>query len=136
MNTNKIASIIIITSLIISIGIIIARDPQIKSNSNDNTILPVSNVEIKDGIQYITVNAKGGYFPRLSNGKAGIPTKLIIKTQGTYDCSAYLVINSLGYKGMLPSNGEKIIDAGTPNSDTLLRGTCGMGMYSFGIEFK
>ena len=134
MNTNKTASIIIIISLIISMDIIFTKDS--KPNGNNNVVVgeSTSNVEIRDGIQYIAVDAKGGYFPRTSNAKSGLPTKLIIKTQGTYDCSAYLVINSLGYKNMLPSNGDTIIDAGIPQRGTL-RGTCGMGMYGFAINY-
>jgi len=134
MNTNKIASAIIITGLLISLLIIFTKDskPSIDITTNGQD----SNVEIKDGIQYITVNARGGYFPRLSSAKADIPTKLVVKTQGTYDCSAYLILNSLGYRSMLPSNGETIINVGIPEAGKSLSGTCGMGMYQFSVEFK
>ncbi len=93
------------------------------------------NSVIKDGIQYITINVRGGYSPRSSTAKAGIPTKLIMKTDGTYDCSASLVIKSLGYRSMLPATGETVIDAGTPKNGDTLQGVCGMGMYSFVVKF-
>ncbi len=96
----------------------------------------VENSEIKDGIQYITITARGGYSPRLSNAKAGIPTKLIMKTNGTYDCSASLVIRSLNYRGILPNTGETVIDAGTLKAGDTLRGICGMGMYNFLVVFS
>lgn len=97
---------------------------------------PVANSEIKDGVQYITIDAKGGYYPRLSMAKAGIPTKLIVKTNNTYDCSLSLVIRSIGYENFLPQTGETIIDLGTPKGDEPLVGLCSMGMYSFKIQFE
>lgn len=136
MNQNKIASIIIVVALVISVIIFFSESYKSDNNTKVSNIEQSSNIEIRDGIQYVIVNARGGYFPRISNAKADVPTKLVIKTQGTYDCSAYLVINSLGYRNSLPSNGETVIDAGTHSPGELLRGTCGMGMYSFTINFN
>ncbi|MBI3888892.1 hypothetical protein HY311_03855 [Candidatus Nomurabacteria bacterium] len=96
----------------------------------------VENAQIKDGVQYVTINAGGGYSPRISSAKAGVPTKLIMKTNGIYDCSASLVINSIGYRKILPQTGETEIDIGTPQAGVPLRGVCGMGMYSFSVNFK
>lgn len=93
------------------------------------------NSEIRDGIQYVTVQAKGGYSPRVSAARAGVPTKLIVETNGTYDCSAALAIRSIGYQKMLPQTGEEIIDLGTPEPGTL-QGLCAMGMYSFAVNFN
>ncbi len=45
-----------------------------------------------------------------------MPTKLIVKTNNTYDCSSSLVIRSVNYRGMLPSNGDTEIDLGTPKT--------------------
>lgn len=94
------------------------------------------NSVIKDGIQYVTITARGGYSPRVSNAKAGIPTKLVIKTNGTYDCSAALIIRSLSFQKMLPNTGETIIDAGTPKAGDVIKGVCGMGMYNFSVNFQ
>jgi len=123
---NKTALIIITLGLVVVIGIIFY------GGSN----LLVQNVEIKNGIQYITINAKGGYSPRESTAKAGIPTKLIMKTSSTYDCSVALVIRSVGFQKMLPQNGETEIDLGIPKAGEPLQGICGMGMYSFKIDFE
>src|SRR5574343_1468152 len=101
------------------------------AEKQNNTVTASNNSEIKDGVQYITITARGGYSPRSSTAKAGIPTKLVMKTNGTYDCSASLVIRQLNYRGMLPNTGETTIDAGTPKAGDVLKGTCGMGMYSF-----
>lgn len=103
----------------------------------DDAVNAVSNnSEIKDGVQYVTITARGGYSPRKTSVKAGVPTKIIMKTDGTYDCSASLVIRSLNYRKMLPNTGETIIDAGTPKTGDTIQGVCAMGMYSFAVEFK
>lgn len=94
------------------------------------------NSVIKDGIQYVTITAQGGYSPRASSAKAGVVTKLVVKTNGTYDCSSSLVIRSLSFRKILPNTGETVIDVGTPKVGDTLQGVCGMGMYSFVISFK
>jgi plastocyanin domain-containing protein len=131
---NKIVSIIVTLGLIVALGIIFSGGS--KPNSNTNITESATNIEVRNGIQYITVNAGGGYSPRVSFAKAGIPTKLIMKTDGAYDCSSSLVINSLGYRKMLPQTGETEIDIGTPEVGVPLQGVCGMGMYSFKVNFQ
>ena len=107
---NKTASIIITIGLVTGIGIVLLG--QSKGNSDSLSIGSARNVEIRDGVQYVTVYAQGGYSPQVSSVKADIPTKLIMKTSGTYDCSASLVIRSIGYQKILPNTGEEIIDLG------------------------
>ncbi len=130
---NKSVYIILAMALVISLGIVFIGS---KSKNNTGTGEAVQNVEIKDGIQYITINAKGGYWPRVSTAKANIPTKLIVKTNGTYDCSASLVIRSIGFQKILAQTGEEIIDLGIPKADQPLQGLCGMGMYNFKVNFE
>ncbi len=95
----------------------------------------VENSEIRDGVQYITINAQGGYSPKVTQARSGVPTKLIIKTNGTYDCSSSLVIRSIGFQKILPQTGETEIDLGIPKAGVPLEGVCGMGMYNFKINF-
>lgn len=130
---NKTASIIITVALVIGIGIVFLG--QSKNNPGSTGTESAQNVEIRDGVQYVTINARGGYSPRLSTAQANIPTKLIVKTNGTYDCSAALVIRSIGYEKILPNTGEEIIDLGTPQTGTL-QGLCSMGMYNFEVNFN
>ena len=131
MNKN---SFIAITILILGVfGSIFVFGSE--TNNNKNFIL-VENSEIKDGIQYITINAGGGYSPRISSAKAGIPTKLIMKTDGIYDCSASLAIRSVGFQKILPQTGETEIDIGIPKAGIPLQGVCSMGMYSFLVNFN
>lgn len=127
---NKTALVIITTGLVIAISIII-----FSGSKNENSFQSQQNVEVIEGVQYVTINAKGGYSPRVSVAQADIPTKLVMKTNGTYDCSLALVIKSLGYQKILPQTGEEVIDLGTPEVGAL-RGLCSMGMYNFTINFQ
>ncbi len=129
---SKLISIGLTVVLLFAIGYIVMRSPSPKTQSG----APASNTEIKDGIQYVTIDAKGGYSPRISEVKAGIPTKLIVKTNGTYDCSSSIVINALNYRKILPQTGETEIDIGTGKAGDTLQGLCGMGMYNFQIKFN
>lgn len=130
---NKTVSIIITLGLVVGIGILFVGGSK---KDNINTTGSAKSVEIKDGVQYITIDAKGGYSPRVSTAKAGIPTKLIVKTNGTFDCSASLVIRSVRFQKILPPTGETEIDLGTPKAGEPLIGLCGMGMYNFQINFS
>ena len=122
---GKILSAIAIAVLLVSIGYILTRD----SGGN------VQNIKITDGVQYVTVDAKGGYLPKISTVQAGMPTKLIVATNGTYDCSAALVIRSIGFQKILPQTGKTEIDLGVGQAGDVINGVCGMGMYSFQIKF-
>lgn len=119
---------------------VVAQNPynngEVKGEVNNIIANGADNSVIKNSVQYVTITARGGYSPRQSSAKAGVPTKLVVKTNGTYDCSASLVITSLNYRKMLPNTGETVIDAGTPKAGDVLQGVCGMGMYSFAIDFK
>jgi plastocyanin domain-containing protein len=83
----------------------------------------------------VTINAKGGYSPKVSNAEANIKTKLIVRTSDTYDCSAALIIRSIGYQKTLSQTGQEVIDLGTPQIGTL-QGICSMGMYNFSVNFR
>ena len=130
---NKTALGIITVGLIIGLGIVFF-------GGKDGTRIPVDGVVknsvIRDGIQYVTITARGGYSPEVSEAQPGIPTKLIMKTKGTYDCSSSLIIRSLNVQKILPQTGETEIDIGVPVAGVPLLGTCSMGMYNFRIDFK
>jgi plastocyanin domain-containing protein len=95
----------------------------------------IQNVSVVDGKQIIEIKAKGGYSPRVSTAKAGIPTILRFDTNGTFDCSASVRIPNMNVFEVLPNSGSKDIDLGTPKTGTL-QGSCGMGMYPFQINFQ
>ncbi len=96
----------------------------------------VSLIEVKDGIQYVTIQVKGGYSPRITLAKADIPTKLVMKTNETRDCSSSLIVKSIGYQKVLPPTGETVIDIGTKKKGEIVEGVCNMGMYGFKVEFE
>lgn len=131
MQKNTIISIIISLALI---GGTLYFVSDKSASSGTDGVAQSQNVEIKDGVQYVTVTAKGGYSPRVTQIKGGIPTKLVVKTDGTYDCSASLVVRSVGFQKILQPTGEEVIDLGTPKSGEKVQGVCGMGMYNFQIK--
>jgi plastocyanin domain-containing protein len=126
---STIISIIIALSLIG--GVLVLG----KSSSNAENNVPVNNVSIIDGKQIIEIKAKGGYFPRKSIAKAGIPTIIRFNTTGTFDCSSYVRIPSLNIGQNLSSSGTTDIDLGVQTANNL-QGACGMGMYPFEIDFQ
>ena len=139
---NKIISIsIIIVALIIG-GVIFFGSPKNTGTVPEPGIEVVSqnsdtasdNVKIVDGIQIIELRAKGGYTPGRSTAQAGIPTIIRFETNGTFDCSLSVRIPSLRISKFLQQTGITDINIGIP-SVGLFRGSCGMGMYLFEIDF-
>ncbi len=127
-----------ITISIIAVGVLIGGAFMLtKGNSEpqSNTQVAANNVTVVDGKQIIMINAKGGYQPRKSIAKAGIPTIIRFDTNGTFDCSSSVRIPSMDISKILPQSGSTDIDIGTQQVATL-QGTCGMGMYPFEVEFQ
>jgi len=94
-----------------------------------------NNVSIVDGQQIIDLTAKGGYSPRVSTAKAGIPTIIRFHTTGTFDCSSFIRIPSMGLSKSLPPTGTTDIAITNPQAGPL-QGMCGMGMYPFQVNFQ
>jgi uncharacterized protein len=91
----------------------------------------------QDAKQIIEVIAKsGGYSPRKIEAKAGVPTTLVMKSEGAYGCERAFNIPDLGISKILPENGITEFDLGTQAKGTKLIGVCGMGMYYFQITFN
>lgn len=131
MQKNTIISVIVSLALIGGTLYFISD----RSASTDTSEVTQSqNVEIRDGVQYVTVLAKGGYSPRVTQIKGDIPTMLVVKTNGTYDCSVSLMIRSVGFQKILKPIGEEMINLGIPKSGEKVQGVCGMGMYNFQIK--
>lgn len=129
---NKVASIIIVSGLVVAISIIFVGSFKLNSNSSASVL----NSEMIEGIQYVKIKAKAGYTPEISSAEGGLPTKLIVTTEESFDCSAALIIRSIDYKKILPQTGEEIIDLGTPKEGDSIEGVCSMGMYSFVVNFS
>jgi plastocyanin domain-containing protein len=136
MNKNIIISIVVATALII-FAIVLTSGKTIDKQETNNTeeTTSVNNVSIIDGKQIIEITAKGGYTPRKSLAKIGIPTILRVNTKGTFDCSSSIRISNLNISKILPQSGTTDIDLGIQNKGTI-NGSCGMGMYPFQIDFQ
>ena len=121
----------------IIVAIVLIGGVFILTRGSDTTpqVANANNVSIVDGKQIIEISAKGGYQPRKSIAKAGIPTIIRFDTNGTFDCSSSVRIPSMNITKNLPQTGSTDIDIGSPELATL-QGTCGMGMYPFEVEFK
>lgn len=117
-------------SLLLILGVFLLS----KNGSNKN-ISSRDNVSIVDGVQIVEISAKGGYSPRKSVAKAGIPTVLRVDTNGTFDCSAIVRVPSMDISKNLPQSGTTDIPLGT-STPGVLNGSCGMGMYPFEINFQ
>jgi len=86
---------------------------------------------VTDGHQEVVVTASdSGYSPRVSAITAGIPTTLIVRSDGATGCVRAFVIGET--ETVLPESGDTRIDLGTPTVGTL-RYACGMGMYTGAI---
>ncbi|MFA5841446.1 MAG: cupredoxin domain-containing protein [Candidatus Paceibacterota bacterium] len=123
-----------VLAIIISLGLVIGAASL--TTKDEGTEVPANNnVGVLDNKQIVEISAKGGYSPRKSVAKAGVPTILRVNTKGTFDCSIALRIPSLGLSKNLPPTAETDIDLGIPSAG-ILRGVCAMGMYYFEIDFQ
>ncbi len=132
------AASIIIVGILISGAIMFSDNSngEIVANGNtNNETIDTNNVSIVDGVQIVDIKVKGGYLPRKSIAKAGIPTIIRFNTSSTFDCSAFIRIPSLNVSRSLPQSGSTEINIGTPTT-TDLQGSCGMGMYPFDVDFR
>ncbi len=133
----------IVASIIVAGGIIFGALMIANNNSqaggigigNVDSGTAGQNVSVVDGKQIIEIDARGGYSPRRSTAKAGLPTILRFKTSGTFDCSSSIRIPSLNISKILPQTGTTDVEVGSQNIGKL-QGSCGMGMYPFEIDFE
>jgi plastocyanin domain-containing protein len=110
-----------------------------KSNNSPSTPITsngASNVQFAGNKQIITIEAKGGYNPKNTTVKADTPTELDIKTNGTVDCSSYVIIKDIDFKANLKPTGTEKISIKPQPKGTVIQGYCGMGMYSFQLLFS
>jgi len=131
MNKPMLISLAITTVLIGWAFWVVGAKP---STDTGGTVVPTAVVV--DGTQIIDITAKGGYSPRVVVAKAGVPTTLRVTTNGTFDCSASVVIPKLSYQKFLPSTGTTDIAISAEQAQGTLKGLCAMGMYNFQIKFQ
>ena len=124
-----------VISIAITIILIGGAFMLVRNGSEQADVIPANNVTVIDGKQIIEIRAKGGYLPRQSIAKAGMPTVLRFETSGTFDCSSSVRIPVMDISKSLSLSGTTNIDLGMPVVG-VLQGSCGMGMYPFEIVFE
>ncbi len=124
-----------IAAMILALGLVGGALVLADKDSQTKDDVPIENAIVTDGVQIVDITAKGGYTPRKSIAKAGIPTIVRFTTSGTFDCSAAVRIPSEDVNMTLPPSGTTDVDIGIPKPG-VLSGSCGMGMYPFEIEFQ
>lgn len=135
MSSKQLAAFIIVVSIITAGAVFFI----VNGNRSRNPLPAMSsgnNIVTTEGKQIVEITAKGGYSPRATTAKADTPTVLKVKTNGTFDCSSALVIQSLGYRKNLPPSGETLIEVPPQKAGSILRGVCAMGMYNFEVSFS
>lgn len=105
-------------------------------SDTESTAVEVPTATIVGNKQIIDIRAKGGYSPRVVVAKAGVPTIVRVTTNGTFDCSASLVIPKLSYQKFLQPSGTEEIMITAEEAQGTFQGLCAMGMYSFQIRFQ
>ena len=124
-----------VVSVTIALALIGGEVVLARGGADPDAAVPANNVSIVNGIQIVDVRARGGYQPRRSIARAGIPTVLRFSTSGTFDCSVSLRIPSMGFSTILPQTGTTDVDLGLAKAG-ILKGMCGMGMYPFEVDFQ
>jgi sulfite exporter TauE/SafE len=89
---------------------------------------------VADGTQRITITVRPrGYSPARVAARAGVPTTLVLHSDGADGCTSAIVFPTLGVERILPEDGDTVIDVGSLRAGRH-RYTCAMGMYSGTIE--
>ncbi|KND49249.1 MAG: hypothetical protein AB203_02540 [Parcubacteria bacterium C7867-008] len=119
---------VLVAALVIGGAIVFSQKP-------DGSGQVVQNVSMEGEKQIIEIDAKGGYSPKLTTAKAGVPTVLRLKTNGTYDCSSAVTIPSIGFRKTLDATGVTEVEVPSNIAQGTLEGLCSMGMYNFSVKF-
>lgn len=124
-----------IITVVVSVAIILGFIVVVQNNTSSSVIEPQSTAISTEGKQIVEIRAKGGYMPRVTTAKAGIPTIIQVKTEGTFDCSASLTVPAVGFSKHLPASGVTSIEIPAQSANAVVQGICSMGMYSFTVNF-
>lgn len=119
---------VLVAALVIGGAVVFSQKP-------DGSGQVVQNVSMEGEKQVIEIGAKGGYSPKLTTAKAGVPTVLRLKTNGTYDCSSAVTIPAIGFRKNLEATGVTEVEVPANVAQGTLEGVCSMGMYSFSVKF-
>lgn len=124
-----------ITSIAIAV-VLVGGMIMLMRDTKEPPVALQNNISVINGNQIIVITAKGGYSPRQTLAKANMPTTVRVKTNGTYDCSTVFLIPSIKHRSFLPPTGVTDIPLAAQPAGSVIKGTCGMGMYNFEIKFN
>ncbi|MGH3328528.1 MAG: sulfite exporter TauE/SafE family protein [Streptomycetales bacterium] len=83
-----------------------------------------------DGRQSVVITARtGSYSPTNVQARSGVPTTLVVRSEGAQGCIRAFTIPDRNVQKILPATGETRINLG-PLQPGRLYYACGMGMYS------
>lgn len=95
---------------------------------------PTASATVTGEEQVITIDAQNTAFvPNVVSAKAGVPTKLVFRTEGVWSCIRSIVVPSLNMSVQLPSDGETEVDLGVLEPGDLAI-SCSMGMYTMTLQ--
>ena len=134
--TGSIVIVVLLFSILSKLGSSSSSQDikEVGGTTNTSSSEQANNVSIEEK-QIVTINVLGGYNPRVSNAKAGIPTVLRFKTNGSFGCASSIYLPSINYRTNLPLSENTDISLGTQQAG-VFRGMCGMGMYNFVVNFQ
>jgi plastocyanin domain-containing protein len=132
---KTIIAILIVVALVAAGRFLVRSRGSAASNSASASAYS-GNTAIVNGVQEITINARGGYSPRTTVARARVPSRIRVVTNGTYDCSTALSVPALQYRTILPPSGVTDIAVPAQSPGATLWGVCGMGMYNFSLKFE
>jgi len=94
-----------------------------------------SAVTVDDaGVQHIVIEVQDtSYSPARVRAKAGVPTRLTLRTNGTEGCTRGFAVPAAGFETALPETGDTILELGELPPGRI-NYTCSMGMYRGVIE--
>lgn len=96
--------------------------------SGTTAVADASATSVTNGHQQVVITAsESGYSPRITKITAGLPTTLIVHSEGASGCVRGFVIKD--NETVLPETGDTRIDLGTPTKGDLSY-ACGMGMFT------
>jgi sulfite exporter TauE/SafE len=106
-----------------------AEEPPETIQFQDDVAGPPAVSDASSGVQTLVVDVENrGYSPSRVKAKAGLPTKLVLRTDGTVGCTRAFVIPDRNIQRVLPASGTTELGLGTLRAGKL-EFTCSMGMY-------
>lgn len=132
--TRLTTKLFVIGSSLITIFLLITTVFLFTSNKS-HSLTKTSAITQESDRQIITIQAKNGFSPKSITAEANKPTLLKITTNNTYDCTSEIKIPDLNFSKILPPSGTTELEIPAQKTTSVVRGFCGMGMYSFDIKF-